>query len=156
MCIAYHHVRSLVFDQTIHVLANYSSDTSASEFSSIHFSSTIYSIILGLQTRGKFNKASALGRSLYWFQALHIMNIDRYQSTSARRALALLNSPQLPYVFTWNVKCSAQRNYLQVFRVVVNTFSQNICANRKLRELLHNSDHEHSIRLARRKPQMGD
>ena len=26
-------------------------------------------------------------------QALHIMNKDRYQSTSARRALALLNSP---------------------------------------------------------------
>ena len=44
-------------------------------------------------TRGKFNNASALGRSLYWCQALHIMNKDRYQSTSARRALALLNSP---------------------------------------------------------------
>ena len=46
------------------------------------------------ETRGKFNKASALGRSLYWCQALQIMNIERYQSTSARRALALLNSPQ--------------------------------------------------------------
>ena len=45
--------------------------------------------------RGKFNNASALGRSLYWCQALHIMNKDRYQSTSARRALALLNSPQV-------------------------------------------------------------
>ena len=45
------------------------------------------------QARGKFNNASALGRSLYWCQALHIMNKDRYQSTSARRALALLNSP---------------------------------------------------------------
>ena len=43
--------------------------------------------------RGKFNNASALGRSFYWCQALHIMNKDRYQSTSARRALALLNSP---------------------------------------------------------------
>ena len=43
--------------------------------------------------RGEFNNASALGRSLYWCQALHIMNKDRYQSTSARRALALLNSP---------------------------------------------------------------
>ena len=42
---------------------------------------------------GKFNNLSALGRSFYWCQALHIMNKDRYQSTSARRALALLNSP---------------------------------------------------------------
>ena len=42
---------------------------------------------------GEFNNASALGRSLYWCPALHIMNKDRYQSTSARRALALLNSP---------------------------------------------------------------
>ena len=47
------------------------------------------------QTCGKFNNVSALGRSLYWCQALHIMNKDRYQSTSARRALALLNSPQV-------------------------------------------------------------
>ena len=45
------------------------------------------------EIRGKFNNASALGRSLYWCQALHIMNKDRYQSTSARRALAVLNSP---------------------------------------------------------------
>ena len=45
--------------------------------------------------RGKFNNASALGRSFYWCQALHIMDKDRYQSTSARRALALLNSPQV-------------------------------------------------------------
>ena len=44
-------------------------------------------------TRGEFNDASALGRSLYWCQALHITYKDRYQSTSARRALALLNSP---------------------------------------------------------------
>ena len=44
--------------------------------------------------RGKFNNASAVKRSLYWCQALHNMNKDRYQSTSARRALALLNSPQ--------------------------------------------------------------
>ena len=49
-------------------------------------------------TRGKFNNASALGRSLYWCQALHIMNKDRYQSTSARRALALLNSPQALHI----------------------------------------------------------
>ena len=42
---------------------------------------------------GKFNNASASKRSLYWCQALHITNKDRYQSTSARRALALLNSP---------------------------------------------------------------
>ena len=40
---------------------------------------------------GKFNNASAFKRSLYWCQALHITNKDRYQSTSARRALALLN-----------------------------------------------------------------
>ena len=51
-------------------------------------------------TRGKFNNASALGRSLYWCQALHIMNKDRYQSTSARRALALLNSPLNLSIFT--------------------------------------------------------
>ena len=44
-------------------------------------------------TWGEFNNTSALGRSLYWCQALHIMNKVRYQSTSARRALALLNSP---------------------------------------------------------------
>ena len=50
--------------------------------------------VLDALTRGKFNNASPLGRSLYWCQALHIMNKDRYQSTSARRALALLNSPQ--------------------------------------------------------------
>ena len=37
-----------------------------------------------VQFRGKFNNASALGRSFYWCQALHIMNKDRYQSTSAR------------------------------------------------------------------------
>ena len=43
--------------------------------------------------RGEFNDASALERSFYWCQALHITNKDRYQSTSARRALALLNSP---------------------------------------------------------------
>ena len=47
--------------------------------------------------RGKFNNASALGRSLYGCPALHVMNKDRYQSTSARRALALLNSPQVFY-----------------------------------------------------------
>ena len=46
------------------------------------------------QASGEFNDASALGRSLYCCQALHITNKDRYQSTSARRALALLNSPQ--------------------------------------------------------------
>ena len=55
-------------------------------------------------SRGKFNNASALERSLYWCQALHIMNKDRYQSTSARRALALLNSPQVLEVLScWNV-----------------------------------------------------
>ena len=47
-------------------------------------------------TRGEFNNASASKRSLYWCQALHITNKDRYQSTSARRALALLNSPLFP------------------------------------------------------------
>ena len=54
-----------------------------------------YPVCFSYYTRGKFNNASALGRSLYWCQASHIMNKDRYQSTSARRALALLNSPQL-------------------------------------------------------------
>ena len=43
-------------------------------------------------SRGEFKNASAFKRSLYWCQALHITNKDRYQSTSARRALALLNS----------------------------------------------------------------
>ena len=43
--------------------------------------------------RGESKNASAFKRSLYWCQALHITNKDRYQSTSARRALALLNSP---------------------------------------------------------------
>ena len=42
---------------------------------------------------GEFNNASAFKRSLYWCQALHITNKDRYQSTSARRALTLLNLP---------------------------------------------------------------
>ena len=42
---------------------------------------------------GEFNNASALKHSLYWCQALHIMNKDRYRSWSTRRALALLNSP---------------------------------------------------------------
>ena len=45
--------------------------------------------------RGEFNNASAFKRSLYWCQAIHITNEDRYQSTSARRALALLNSSQV-------------------------------------------------------------
>ena len=53
------------------------------------------------KSRGKFNNTSALGRSLYWCQALHIMNKDRYQSTSARRALALLNSPQVLFCSTF-------------------------------------------------------
>ena len=55
------------------------------------------------QSRGKFNNASAIKRSLYWCQALHITNKDRYQSTSARRALALLNSPLISYI---REKCS--------------------------------------------------
>ena len=49
--------------------------------------------LLNLSSWGEFNNTSALGRSLYWCQALHITNKDRYQSTSARRALALLNLP---------------------------------------------------------------
>ena len=48
-----------------------------------------------LGTRAEFNNASAFKRSLYWCQALHITNKDRYQLTSARRPLALLNSPQV-------------------------------------------------------------
>ena len=62
---------------------------SLSHFKSIETNDSMASI----DTRGKFNNASALGRSLYWCQAYHIMIKDRYQSTSARRALALLNSP---------------------------------------------------------------
>ena len=60
-----------------------------------------------IHNRGKFNNASALGRSLYWCQALHIMNKDRYQSTSARQALALLNSPLVI------IKSYGQHTYLQ-------------------------------------------
>ena len=52
---------------------------------------------------GEFNNASALGRSLYWCQALNIMNKDRYQSTSARRALALLNSPQVYWTSIYTI-----------------------------------------------------
>ena len=65
----------------------------------------------------------------------------------------LILANQLLYFITWNVNVSAQRNYLQVLRVI-NTFSQNIWTIRKLRALLHNSDHEHTIRLAQRKPEM--
>ena len=54
----------------------------------------LYSQCVKPDIRGEFNNASAFKRSLYWCQALHNMNKDRYQSTSARRALALLNSPQ--------------------------------------------------------------
>ena len=54
-------------------------------------------------TRGEFNNASAFKRSLYWCQALHITNKDRYQSTSARRALALLNTPQMAVPVTRSV-----------------------------------------------------
>ena len=57
--------------------------------------------------RGEFNNASAFKRPLYWCQALHITNNDRYQSTSARRALALLNSTQVI------VKSYAQHTYLE-------------------------------------------
>ena len=46
-------------------------------------------------TRGEFNNASALERSLYWCQAIHITNKDRYQNNERSRALALLNSPQV-------------------------------------------------------------
>ena len=66
--------------------------SSLSEFSCLSEYIRLYPTF---DARGKFNNASALGRSLYWCQALHIMNKDRYQSTSARRALALLNSPQV-------------------------------------------------------------
>ena len=36
------------------------------------------------KSRGKFNNASALKRLLYWCQALHITNKDRYRTMSAR------------------------------------------------------------------------
>ena len=55
-----------------------------------------------IDARGEFNNASAIKRSLYWCQALHITNKDRYQSTSARRALALLNSPQALHIMNKN------------------------------------------------------
>ena len=47
---------------------------------------------------GEFNNVSAFKRSLYWCQALRITNKDRYQSTGARRALTLLNSPQMTFL----------------------------------------------------------
>ena len=53
--------------------------------------------------RGEFNNASAFKRSLYWCQALHITNKDRYQSTSARRALALLNSPHIGIIMHYRI-----------------------------------------------------
>ena len=48
--------------------------------------------VLKLRGRGVFNDMSALGRSLYWCQALHITNIDRYQNNERPQMLALLNS----------------------------------------------------------------
>ena len=48
-------------------------------------------------TWGEFNNASALERSLYWCQALHITNNDRYQNNERSQALALLNSPLVQY-----------------------------------------------------------
>ena len=40
------------------------------------------------QTWGEFKNASALERSLYWCQALHITNNDRYQINERSQALA--------------------------------------------------------------------
>ena len=44
-------------------------------------------------TWGEVNNASAFRRLLYWCQALHITNKDRYRNNEHLRALALLNSP---------------------------------------------------------------
>ena len=55
--------------------------------------------------RSEFNNASAFKRSLYCCQALHNTNKARYQSRSARRALALLNwALMLQQVALCNVK----------------------------------------------------
>ena len=53
--------------------------------------------IFQLQIRGEFNNASALECSLYWCQALHITNKDRYQNNERSQALTSLNSPQLTH-----------------------------------------------------------
>ena len=45
--------------------------------------------------RGEFNDASALEGSLYWCQALHIRNKDKYQNNKHLQTLALFNSPQV-------------------------------------------------------------
>ena len=61
-------------------------------------------------------------RSLYWCQALHIMNKDRYQSTSARRALALLNSPQVQYYAAMYYNHSSMRKEHQAKSHVVYVY----------------------------------
>ena len=48
-----------------------------------------------MQVCSEFNDASALWRSLYWDQVLHITNKDRYQNNERLWMLALLNSPLL-------------------------------------------------------------
>ena len=71
--------------------------------------------LIRARNRGKFNNASALGRSFYWCQALHIMNKDRYQSTSARRALTLLNSPRVLVIGNSNINKIGSREVFDNF-----------------------------------------
>ena len=53
-------------------------------------------------TKGNQRRVQQCERSLYLSQALHITNKERYQSKSARRALALLNSSLVSRV-KWGV-----------------------------------------------------
>ena len=72
------------------------------------------------QCLGEFNGASALGRSLYWCQALHITNKDRFQNNERPRILALLNSP----------------SYVHVIRIKVSSYPSE--GTRKSLDSLHN------------------
>ena len=82
------------------------------------------------KSRGKFNNASALGRSLYWCPALHIMNKDRYQSTSARRALALLNSPLICFIQLLNAPIPTKSSaFFRLLKCLRSLFSK-LCGPR--------------------------
>ena len=93
------------------------------------------------RVRGKFNNASALGRSLYWCQALHIMNKDRYQSTSARRALALLNTPQVYLTVGVLLSCQPRVTVTScfVYKIIRDFLSIDLlCINHICRKILRN------------------
>ena len=66
----------------------------------------IYSSFLHSQTRA-IPEASSITRALSGARCTGIMNKDRYQSTSARRALALLNSPLGDHIRTSKCTCTS-------------------------------------------------